>query len=1146
MPAVDRLVYRGSGFHLYRWIAQHDGHADAAQGLAGRRLWTVLRAAPLGRWVQRYSDEGYMSDLATGAYGSAATEGNKGICPGRSDRSSVDTVGEWSTATTRTSIPATVAYYRSITVGANSGERPQMTFYPYVASTAYYEVYVYIPGCSYTGDCDSRTTVDMEVFPRQNGLGWTSTISQQVQEDTRTLVYSGPIDMTSEAFSPTVILALAADPATVSDDQYTIVASGVELVLTGLVHANGSSVSASEGGGTNGSTITNTTRSTNSSMRVAYGLFEYAYDMDYEADAASSRLSNTTETALTQLGFALSAARNASTSEASFSVHAVASLNDIIYAAGNFTADGNFTNVVSIDSTNNETLSLTGGGLDGVVHAAVSVGNYLFFGGDFVSTADGETNLNRIARYDPSGNSWSSLGGGVDGVVTDLVTSTSSSSQLIVVGNFSRTLDTDGSSSQSGGYAIWDTSSNSWSESGVLFGNITSAATASGSDSIYLAGRVYGTSSNPANGIAMLSTEDGVATITSLDGVNFGSAGSLPMASTRKRSVQPSLTRTWLSRFTDVFVERGILVSRATAPSLQYPPAPAPAVLAGGFWRNSSNDNEMVTIMGGNFSSEVGSDDIGGLAFYSDDLSGPSPPVTGVVRAVTVINDNVYVGGSEVDVEGVGSNLVVYNLAAQEWQSGNIPTLNPSTGSTVNVNIIKAREESNTVIVAGNFATAGSLDCSALCLWDTESAQWTTPGSGLSSGEVRAIDFAGENYETVIVAGAFVLADSLVYVASYNFDNTSWRALDGLPGPALAVATDNKNASSIYAAGYADDSSTPYLRRWDGQSWTEQNSTLLPGSLVQQLAFVPLASEHDAAGDIEQDRMLMISGDLYLDDMGNVTSALYDGTNWHPYLVGTSSMGTLASGSSLFWSESSFDFSITHYLARGLVVLVAIAIATGLILLLILVFLLASYCIRRRERNQRRPETFEKDGSEVSSTHQNVFHSVQTALEQSLVGAGAGAGIAGVGGAAAASANKRHSDPDSFEHLGAGTHGSGTDTEDEGAEGEAGRETTMRYDFDGPDLQSGELSMRAGQRVVIVDDVQSDEWWFARDPVSGKEGVVPATYGESIRDDHCRQLSDFIADTKFSVVTKFTTNLFISVSLSSFNNDDLFILIYPA
>jgi hypothetical protein len=1012
-----------------------------------------------------------------GAYGSAATEGNRGVCSGTSDKSSVETVGEWTTDTTRTSIPGTVAYYRTSTVPTSGDDLPQMTFYPYVSATAYYEVYLFIPGCVHTGDCDSRTTVDTEVFPQQGGLGWTSTISQQAQEDTRTLIYSGPMDLSSENFTPTVLLALAKDPATVSGDQYTIVASGVELVLTGLVDADGSSTSGVSS--MNGTTMSNTTSSTNSSMRISYGVFEYAYGMQYGTDAASARLSNSTQTALTQLGFALSAARNATTSQASFSVHAVASYQDTTYVAGNFSVADNFTNVLSIDSANNQTTALASQGLNGVVYAAAVVANSVYFGGAFTNTAQEGTGLNHLAKYDTGSNSWSSLQGGVDGVVTDLVVSASSSSQLIVLGNFSRTLDSDGTTTQTGGYAIWDTSANNWVDSGVLFGNLTATASAADGGNTFLAGRVYGTSSNPANGIAMLSTEDGVASITSLDGVNFGTAGSMSATPARKRSVQPALSRSWLSRFTNALVERATSLPRATAPTLEYPPAPAPAVLAGAFWKNSSDGDNMVTIMGGNFSDSNG---IGGLAFYSDSISGPTPPLTGIVRSLSVINDDVYIGGSGIEVEGVGSNLVVYNLGSDTWQSAGIPSLNPSTGSTVNVNIIRQRQDSNTVIVAGNFATAGSLNCAAMCLWDTEGGQWRSPGSGLASGEVRAIDFAGENYDTAIVAGAFIMDDAVAYVATYNFADSTWRNLGGLPGPALAVVADNKNASSVFAAGYGADDATPYLQHWDGSNWSEQNSTLLSGSLVQQLAFVPLSSEHSAAGLIERDRMLMVSGDLYLDDMGNVTSALYDGSNWHPYLVGTSSTGGLASGASLFWSESSFDFSIRHYLARGLVVLVAIAIATGIILLLILIFFLVAYCTRRSERKSHRPEVFEKEGSEVSSTHQNVFNNVQAALERSLVGGG-------LGGAAAA-AHKRRSDPDSFQHVGDSIVGS-----DE--EGESGRETTMRFDFDGPDLQSGELSMKAGQRVVIIDDVQSDEWWFARDPVSGREGVVPATYGKS-------------------------------------------------
>jgi hypothetical protein len=252
-----------------------------------------------------------------------------------------------------------------------------------------------------------------------------------------------------------------------------------------------------------------------------------------------------------------------------------------------------------------------------------------------------------------------------------------------------------------------------------------------------------------------------------------------------------------------------------------------------------------------------------------------------------------------------------------------------------------------------------------------------------------------------------------------------------------------------------------------------------------------MSTEHTATGAIEGDRMLMVSGNLYLENTGNVTSALYDGADWYPYLVGTSSSGGLGSASSLFWSESNFSFSITHYLARGLVVLVAIAIATGLILLLVLLFFLIALCLRRRERSHPRQEVFDKDpGSDVSSTHQHVFNNVQAALEQTLVGGSAGTAIAAATGTGARRSEESAYASDNDEYAAGGGAG-GVESDEEG------RETTMRYDFDGPELQPGEMSMRAGQRVVIHDDVQSDEWWYARDPATGREGVVPATYGES-------------------------------------------------
>lgn len=942
------------------------------------------------------------------------------------------------------------------------------------------------------GDCDGRTDVDIEVNPVTGGLGFTSTISERVQDDTRTLVYSGPVDASSGNFTPTVVLSLSKNAgAPASGNTYTVVADSVIMYLT-EISGGSTNTSRSSGSSVNG---TSTSNMTLGDASVAFGLFEYDRTSNNSINAATSTLSNTSETAFSALGMALDAAYNSSNQPARWTVNAVAAANNTVYLAGDFAVSGNYSNVVSLDINTEQSKSLAMMGLNGVVHTALVVGESVYFGGEFTTTASsGGQQLNRLARWDTSASTWSAVAGGVNGPVTKLVASPTTDGQILVIGNFSSTSGQNGSSTSSGGFAVYDPATSGWVSSGLLYGNLSAVATGSGVRNTYLAGRAIGSSANPVNGLAMLSTGDNNApTISTWPDVNFGSAGSAPASSSSpaRREVKSFSTRGFLSRLTDSLSPRGHLHTRAEPPSISSASAPAPAVLAGAFWTNSSaNGSPTVTIIGGNFTSINGSTEIEGVGFYTEGqgLTGPTPPVSGLVRALNVIGNNVYIGGQGVNASGVGAGLLVYNLESRSWVTGGMSSLAAANGNELIVNGIHTRGDTNTVVVTGNFVTAGSLSCAAVCLWDAQNAQWHTPGQGLQSGEVRAIDFAGDSADTLVAAGSFELSNGdVAYVATYDFTNSTWTNLGSLPGPALAVAVDNKNASSVYAAGYSTNGDEPYLQRWDGQTWSEQNSTLLPGSVVSQLAFVPLSSAHDAKGSIENDRMLMVSGSLYLEDVGNATTALFDGAAMHPFLIGTTASGTLGTGSSLFWSNDSFTFNIRHYLARGLVVLVAIAIATGLILLLVLIFLLIA-CIAKRRDNSKAPkqEMYEREGSDVSSTHQNVFNNVQAALEQSLLGGGL---AAGTGTAAAATAKNRTSDPSDYGAAGA------YDDHDEDGEDE-GRETTMRYDFDGPELQPGEMSMKAGQRVTVLDDVQSDEWWYARDPATGREGVVPATYGE--------------------------------------------------
>lgn len=90
---------------------------------------------------------------------------------------------------------------------------------------------------------------------------------------------------------------------------------------------------------------------------------------------------------------------------------------------------------------------------------------------------------------------------------------------------------------------------------------------------------------------------------------------------------------------------------------------------------------------------------------------------------------------------------------------------------------------------------------------------------------------------------------------------------------------------------------------------TPTGSTLGGGTTVGQLTMVPLQDTHTANGVIEPDRMLMVSGALTDSSFGNVSSALFDGQTFIPYIVSTSSTGTSGSVAALFRSFSNFSFS---------------------------------------------------------------------------------------------------------------------------------------------------------------------------------------------------------------------------------------------
>jgi len=335
-----------------------------------------------------------------------------------------------------------------------------------------------------------------------------------------------------------------------------------------------------------------------------------------------------------------------------------------------------------------------------------------------------------------------------------------------VAGNFTTLLSSAGSNSgfEVAGFATWDINSGAWSNSGgflvgriSFIGNGTSPSKGQ-TQSQFIAGGVQSSLKFGASGLVMLTNggSDG-PNVTPL-GVQLDNAVDDASRTVAKRSKVHHRrgAGAWFSNlnFANLFARQS--VSLPLLPP--FTPAPAPAVLAGAFWTNSSSSKEVV-IIGGNFSfPSSGSLESQGVAIY-DQASGTISPLqgsqlNGTVRTLFIQNNILFIGG-EFTLEGTNANgLAIYDLSAQQWDISNLQPLQPASGSSVVVRSISASASTtNIVIVAGTFAKGGSLSCQSICSWDTSSNQWNTLGSGIQ-GEVAAVTYAG-----VSTFGSFIRCD---------------------------------------------------------------------------------------------------------------------------------------------------------------------------------------------------------------------------------------------------------------------------------------------------------------------------------------------------------------------------------------------------
>ncbi|TKY86439.1 hypothetical protein EX895_004588 [Sporisorium graminicola] len=1111
--------------------------------------------------------------LSEGGWAYAYNALNRGGCNSNQSGvngtdSSATNQGGWYPSTINTlagTVEPVLAYSDSYSNLRSASSSATVTFSVDIPFNGNYTISMFVPGCQASGQCGERTDVQANVFTVQGSQGNLTRVSQTNQQDRTVQIYSGEVNKAAEGFQPTVVLSIPADaPAPSGGGEFTVIADKVSFLLL------------------------NSNETLQMSRSSGFGLLEYNL-FDPAITALNSNgtgiLPNTSMTDIDTFSATLYS-HGVRSNASDTAISAIASVGSHTFVGGSFTSSGNvsFANIAgfSSDSAGRSPIQIANGGLNGPVEALAGLGSALFVGGSFTSTADSAVTASYIVRYDPDANAWTALGGGPDGAVSDIYPL--GPDAILVAGSFA----TVNGTGQSGGYAVWNTTANSWqTQSSFVSAEMTAAFAdyAASTQQSFLAGSVRALSLQAASGAAQMRAPDTSGSLPIIESLNFqfasqssSSASASSSASLARRlsakvvqqqqqqlqqqnDVQPRTAPSsgLGSKLRSLLPRPASSSGKLDASSSQLPsllkraavmtPASLTSsgqneILASAFWQR--DDGSFVNILGGNFTTTAG---IRNLAFYDDSSNTasafPAPPSSSslsqqpsaAIRSLLVDGDMLYIGGD--------SGFEAYDLKKASWVTSSAP-LSAGSGQVLSVTSIDHRPDSTQLIVAGSFASAGSLPCQNVCLWDTNGMRWSPLSAGFS-GQISALDFAGSKANQLILAGSMTVNGAEASLVSYNFDTQTWNSLgtvgsgsNQIPGPATAVSVDDLNVNAIFVAGRTADGSAPYLVRWDGSQYTAVGEgQFLPATGISQLTFVPISRAHPSNQILEDNRLLVVSGALTTQDYGNISSVFFDGQSYSPFLVATNLDGSSGIVRAFSRSTEVLRFPNLHHLAVGLVILISIAIGLGIVFLLVLLGLIWAVARRRPEpRDLDVPLSASEDSLGVGEKKRpsSLLATLNAATENAMLGdhgaaaaTGVGAGAAGAGAAAVAAGHRRQDSQQadtsgeagmSNYHSDDGRAGQSAQTHyatDEGGFSEADAEAGMvggasmaaaaigagdddspmegipahaRYDFV-PNHES-ELPLTAGEPIEILDD-QDRHWWLARN-TRGQTGVVPSAY----------------------------------------------------
>ena len=623
-------------------------------------------------------------------------------------------------------------------------------------------------------------------------------------------------------------------------------------------------------------------------------------------------------------------------------LNGLAVLDGVIYAGGNVSAPG-IKNIFTINGSN--ATALPGAGLNAEVTTLFAFEDLLFVAGNFTGTANSTApGMNNIVIFNSTSRAWQTVGAGVNGRVDTIVpldlniTTNTPETVLAFSGVFDQINAFDSNPALPvSGFAIWVPTQQNWQQNLVMQSMAIDG---------YLSASTNITGSTP-----LLS-----GSISSQD-INAGDAISLTSNPLRINSlgvkIQPKQPSSSSKRKRAVSGVSGQNTTGAVT----------------GLFYNSGNTN--ITVLGGHFTATASNGStLNNLVFLNS-----TGTITGVESgldtesvflSLATLDSVLYAGGTitgkinNTDVNG----LILYDLVQANYTFAQPPAL---VGDNVAVNAITTRPNSRQVYVGGSFDGAGSLPCPAVCVYDSQ--QWSQPGSELN-GSVSTFAWQGNN--KLLAGGNLTVSGVATSLATYDAKKSKWSALDdasnNVPGPVTALTPANNDGSQFWIAGKNTNGSA-YLMKYDGK-FASIGDDFGVETTIRGLSMMKLSEDHDSNDLVDRGMALLVTGQLDLPNFGNASAALFNGTNFTPFLLSTS-RNSPGSISQLFSEKvPSFTnsgeppplllmlsplrpqanlFTTAGHMAVGLVVLIALACALGAIFFLVVAGVLIERYRRKNE-----------------------------------------------------------------------------------------------------------------------------------------------------------------------------------------------------